>query len=98
VQPLAQAVVTIEQRVHLETEVARLIVEALDLEVSAEEIDPLGPLFREGLGLDSIDMLEIALVLSRQYGFALRSDQPEISRIFASLRNLAAHIAQHRTK
>jgi acyl carrier protein len=98
VQRLAHAVMTIEQRVRLETEVARMIVEALNLEVSAEEIDPLAPLFREGLGLDSIDMLEISLVLSRHYGFTLRSDDPEIARIFASLRDLSAHIAEHRTK
>ena len=75
-----------------------MIVEALNLEVSAEESDPRAPLFREGLGLDSIDMLEISLVLSRHFGFPLRSDDPEIARIFASLRDLAAHIAEHRTK
>ena len=87
-----------EQPAGLETEVARMIVEALNLELSAEEIDPQAPLFRDGLGLDSIDMLEISLVLSRRYGFPLRSDDPEIIRIFASLRDLAAHIAAHRTE
>jgi acyl carrier protein len=87
-----------EQRVHLETEVAQMIVEALDLEVCAEEIDPLAPLFREGLGLDSIDMLEVSLVLSRHYGLELRSDDPQITRIFASLRDLAAHIAEHQRR
>jgi acyl carrier protein len=94
----AHAVMTIEQPQGLETEVARTIVEALNLEVSPEEIDPQAPLFREGLGLDSIDMLEISLALSRRYGFPLRSDDPEIARIFGSLRDLAAYIAEHRTQ
>jgi acyl carrier protein len=88
----------IEQQTQLETEVAGKIVEALNLEVSAEEIEPRAPLFRDGLGLDSIDMLEISLVLSRHYGFVLRSDDPEITRVFASLRDLAAHISKYRTK
>jgi acyl carrier protein len=87
-----------EQQTQLETEVAGKIVDALNLEVSAEEIEPRAPLFRDGLGLDSIDMLEISLVLSRHYGFVLRSDDPEITRVFASLRDLAAHISKYRTK
>jgi acyl carrier protein len=87
-----------EQQTQLETEVAGKIVDALNLEVSAEEIEPRAPLFRDGLGLDSIDMLEISLVLSRHYGFVLRSDDPEITRVFASLRDLAAHISKCRTK
>ncbi len=86
------------QRVRLETEVAQTIIEALNLEVLPEEIDPLAPLFREGLGLDSIDMLEVSLALAHRYGFELRSDDPEITNIFGSLRNLAVHIAQHRTR
>lgn len=55
-------------------------------------------MFREGLGLDSIDLLEIALVVSQEYGCTLRSDDPDNDRIFASLRNLAAHVATHREK
>lgn len=82
----------------LEAELAALIVEALNLELSAAEIDPQAPLFAEGLGLDSIDALEIALVVSRRYGFQLRSDDEDNVRIFASLRNLAGHVARHRTK
>lgn len=79
-------------------EVAALIVEALNLEMAAEEIDPDAPLFGDGLGLDSIDVLEIALVISKRYGFQLRSDNEDNVRIFASLRALTAYIATQRTK
>ena len=79
-------------------EIAELIVEALNLEVAPGEIEPDAPLFGEGLGLDSIDVLEIALVISKRYGFQLRSDNEDNTRIFASLRTLAAHIASSRTK
>ena len=82
----------------IEPEVADLIVEALHLEVTAAEIDPEAPLFGEGLGLDSIDALEIALAVSRRYGFQLRSDDEHNGQIFASLRNLAAHIEKNRVK
>jgi acyl carrier protein len=82
-----------------ELELARAIAEVTNLELPPERIDPAAPIFGdEGLGLDSIDLLEVALVISQRYGFSLRSDDPENRRIFASLRNLAAHIAQHRTK
>jgi acyl carrier protein len=74
---------------------AQLLVESLNLEgVSAGEIDPDAPLFGGGLGLDSIDALELALAISKQYGFQLRSDSDENRRIFASLRALSAHIEQ----
>lgn len=79
-------------------EVAELIVAALNLEVAAGEIEPDAPLFGEGLGLDSIDVLEIALVISKRYGFQLRSDNEDNLRIFSSLRALAAHVASQRTK
>jgi acyl carrier protein len=79
-------------------EVAALIVEALNLEMAPEDIEPDAPLFGEGLGLDSIDVLEIALVISKRYGFQLRSDNADNVRIFASLRALTAHIASQRTK
>ena len=80
----------------METEVARLIVEALNLEIAPEAIAPEAPLFGEGLGLDSIDALEIALAISKRYGFQLRSDDERDHRIFSSLRALAAHIEKHR--
>ncbi|MDA8129515.1 MAG: phosphopantetheine-binding protein [Betaproteobacteria bacterium] len=79
-------------------EVARLIVEALNLEMAPEDIEPDAPLFGDGLGLDSIDVLEIALVISKHYGFQLRSDNADNVRIFASLRALTAYIASQRTK
>lgn len=79
-------------------EVAEIIVTALNLEMSPDEIEADAPLFGEGLGLDSIDILEIALVLSKQYGLQIKADSKDNVRIFASLRNLTAHIAAHRSK
>lgn len=78
-------------------EVAELIVTALNLDMAASEIEADAPLFGEGLGLDSIDVLEIALVISKRYGFQLRSDNADNLRIFSSLRALAGHIASQRT-
>jgi acyl carrier protein len=82
----------------LEAEVAQLVVDAVGLDLPAADIDPAQPLFGqgEGLGLDSIDLLEIALAISSKYGFQLRSDDPDNERIFASLRALSAHIARQR--
>ncbi|ADC70997.1 MULTISPECIES: phosphopantetheine-binding protein [unclassified Thioalkalivibrio] len=81
----------------MEQEVARLIVDSLNLEeVSPEDIEPEAPLFREGLGLDSIDALELALAISRAYGVQIRSDDENNRQIFASLRALTAHIEAHR--
>jgi acyl carrier protein len=79
-------------------EVAALIIEALNLEMGPDEIEPDAPLFGAGLGLDSIDVLEIALVISKRYGFQLRSDDADNARIFSSLRALTTHIASQRTK
>lgn len=81
-----------------ETELAQLIVESLNLEgVSAADIDPEAPLFGAGLGLDSIDALELALAIGKRYGFQLRSDSDENRRIFGSLRALSEHVQAHRT-
>ncbi len=82
----------------LERELAELFVQALNLETPAAEIDPAASLFGDGLGLDSIDILEVALEVSHRYGFQLRSDDENNHQIFRSLRSLAAHVAQHRTK
>lgn len=82
----------------LMSEVAALIVEALNLDVKPKEIQPDDPLYGEGLGLDSIDMLEISLVISKQYGFQLKSDNENNVKIFSSLRSLSEHIASQRTK
>lgn len=79
-------------------EVAELIISALNLEMAPGEIEPDVPLFGDGLGLDSIDILELALVISKRYGFQLRSDNEDNTRIFSSLRALVAHIATQRTK
>ena len=79
-------------------EVAELIISALNLELAPGEIEPDAPLFGDGLGLDSIDILELALVISKRYGFQLRSDNEDNTRIFSSLRTLVAHIATQRTK
>jgi acyl carrier protein len=79
-------------------EVAELIVTALNLDMAPADIEPDAPLFGEGLGLDSIDVLEIALVISKKYGFQLKSDNEDNLRIFSSLRALSGHIASQRTK
>lgn len=82
----------------LSRELAGLIVEALNLEVAAADINADKPLYGEGLGLDSIDILEIALVVSKQYGVQLRADGEDNERIFGSLRQLAEYVNLHRTK
>ena len=79
-----------------ETDLANLIVGTLNLDVSAVEIDPEAPLYGEGLGLDSIDMLEISLVVAQRYGVKLRADDEDNHSIFKSLRNLSAHIQASR--
>ena len=81
----------------LQREVAALLVEALNLDISPDTIEAQAPLYGEGLGLDSIDILEVALVVSKRYGFQLRSDDEDNIRIFASLASLVDHIAGHRT-
>jgi acyl carrier protein len=82
----------------LNEEVAALIVEALNLDIASTDIDPAAPLYGAGLGLDSIDILEIALVVSKRYGVQLRADSAENERIFGSLRQLVEYIRVHRTK
>lgn len=83
----------------LEKEVAQLIIDSLNLEdIEIEDIEPEAALFKEGLGLDSIDALELALAISRKYGFQLRSDDQDNERIFSSLRALSSHIEQHRVQ
>jgi acyl carrier protein len=82
----------------IERELAALFVSALNLEQSADAISPTAPLFGDGLGLDSIDVLEVALEISQRYGFQLRSDDENNQQIFQNLRSLAAHVASHRTQ
>ena len=81
-----------------ERELAELIINAVNLEgVVPQDVDPEAPLFGSGLGLDSIDALELALEISKRYGFQLRSDDEENRRIFASLRSLSDYIQKNRT-
>jgi acyl carrier protein len=84
--------------VHLEAEIAALFVEALNLDIAPQDVDPEAPLYGEGLGLDSIDILEVALIVSKQYGIQLRADSQDNQQIFRSLRHLAEYIAAQRTK
>ena len=81
----------------LQTEVAGLIVSALNLDIQPGEINADEPLYGEGLGLDSIDILEVALEVSKRFGFQLRADNEDNVRIFRSLRSLSDHIAAQRT-
>ena len=91
-------VLSIQTQTASERAMAELLVNALQLEVTADSIDPDMRLFGEGLGLDSIDALELALAITRAYGFELRSDDERNHQIFASLRSLTRHIEAHRTR
>jgi acyl carrier protein len=84
--------------VDLQREIAALFVQSLNLDLAPEDIDPEAPLYGEGLGLDSIDILEVALIVSKKYGVQLRADSQENHKIFRSLKSLADHIATQRTK
>ncbi|CAO3358389.1 phosphopantetheine-binding protein [Azospirillum palustre] len=77
-----------------ELDLATLIVNTLTLEADPEHIDPDAPLYGEGLGLDSIDILEVALAVSKTYGVKLRADDENNTKIFSSLRTLNSHIQQ----
>lgn len=79
-----------------ESELAQLIVTTLNLEIRPDEIDPGAPLYGEGLGLDSIDMLEVALAVSTAFGVKLRADDKNNVEIFSSLRSLNRYIQQNR--
>ena len=93
-----QAMNKVESMTAQERELAELIIAALNLEIQADEIEPVAPLYREGLGLDSIDILEIALAVSKKYGFQLRSDDSDNLKTFSSLRNLNEHVQQNRAR
>jgi len=82
----------------LQREVAQLIVEGLNLEIAADQIGADDPLYGDGLGLDSIDVLEVALVVSKRFGLQLRADSADNRHIFSSLRSLSEYIAAHRTR
>lgn len=81
----------------LEIEVAELIIESLNLEdIEVKDIAPEEALFNEGLELDSIDALELAMAISVKYGFQLKSDDPNNKEIFSSLRSLTKCIEANR--
>ncbi len=94
----AKAADAIESSVALQREVAELIIESLNLEVTSDQISPDGPLYGDGLGLDSIDVLEVALVVSKRYGLQLRDESANNKHIFSSLRNLSDYIATKRIR
>ena len=77
---------------------AELVVSALSLEISSDNVQADEPLYGDGLGLDSIDILEIALVVSKRYGLQLRAGDEDNHAIFHSLRSLSDYIAAQRTK
>lgn len=79
-----------------ELELARIIVTTLKMDLEPAEVSPTAPLYGDGLGLDSIDVLEIALAISKAYGVKLRSDNKNNAKIFSSLRSLSQHIQAHR--
>lgn len=88
----------VENTPNLQLEVAELMVQALNLDTSAAAIDPDAQLYGSGLGLDSIDILEVALVISKRYGLQLKADSQDNHKIFSSLRNLTDYVAAHKTK
>jgi len=89
---------TVSSTTDLQREVAELMIECLNLEVTADQITPDAPLYGEGLGLDSIDVLEVALTVSKRYGLQLRTDSADNQHIFSSLRSLSDYIASQRTR
>ena len=80
-----------------EKELALLIVETLGLDFDVQTADSSTQLYKEGFGLDSIDILEVALAISQSYDVKLRADDEENTLIFSSLGSLSAYIQEHRT-
>jgi acyl carrier protein len=82
----------------LEQELKLLLIEVLKLEdMSPDEIDVEAPLFGQGLGLDSLDALELAMAISKRYGANTGTDETRNRQTFASLRSLASFVREHRT-
>lgn len=88
---------TVQTQTQFQKEIAELIVSSLNLEIDAEQIAPDDRLFYEGLGLDSIDALELSLVLSQTYGVTIRSDDERVQQIFGSLNALASFVEQNKS-
>ncbi len=89
---------TVTSTADLQREVAELMIQCLNLEVTVEQIQPDAALYGDGLGIDSIDVLEVALVVSKKYGLQLQADSAESHHIFSSLRSLSDYIAAKRTR
>ena len=82
----------------LEQEIKAIIISSLALEdIAPDDIDPAAPLFVEGLGLDSIDALELGLALQKRYGLSMSSDSDQTRKHFSSVQALAAFVAASRT-
>ena len=82
----------------LHTEISQLIIDTLDLEdMSAADIDPAAPLFGDGLGLDSIDALELGVALRKRYHVRLDGDDPSVKRYFQSVNTLVELVRERRT-
>lgn len=79
-------------------QIAVEMIEALNLDVNSSQIDPDAPLYGDGLGLDSIDILEVALVISKKYGLQIKADSPDNAKIFKSMNALCEYIVANRTK
>lgn len=83
----------------LEQEIKELIISALALEdITPQDIDAAAPLFVDGLGLDSIDALELGLALQKRYGVSLSADSEQTRQHFRSVQSLAAFVSNNRTK
>ena len=83
----------------LEQEVGSMIIEILHLEdVVVDDIDPEQPLFQDGLGLDSIDALELSVAISTRYGVQIRAEDTDVNQVFASLRSLSEFIQDNRQR
>ena len=83
---------------HSEAQLAGLIIETLNLELDPADLGPETALYGEGMGLDSIDILEVALAVSKRYGVTLHADDENNKMIFASIRSLSDYIQQRKTK
>jgi len=81
-----------------ELELARLIVTTLGMDLDPTALDPRMPLYGDGMGLDSIDILEISLAISKSYGFRVSADDSDHSRVFSSLRNLNEYVQKCRAE
>jgi acyl carrier protein len=82
----------------LTEELKQLVIESLDLEdIKPQDIDPQEPLFGEGLGLDSIDALELGVAIQKRYGLKIEDATEEIQESFYSIATLAAFVAARRT-